>query len=183
MALTTAPAPTIRRVRAGEWAAIRDLRLRALAEAPDAFWERLADVAARPDGEWQQQIASSATDPDRILLVVDPGAGAPLLGMAGAAPEFHDQADDQADAVGVWGLWVDPAVRGTGAGARLLDAVDDWARPRGARWVVLWVNGHNTAVLDWYRRRGFEPAGRQWHDENRSDDDRRYLQLQRPLAS
>jgi GNAT superfamily N-acetyltransferase len=52
-------------------------------------------------------------------------------------------------------MWVAPDARRAGVGRALLDAIDDWARPWGARQVVLWVVAGNDRALDFYRRLGF----------------------------
>src|ERR671917_264257 len=45
---------TVRRIRADEGPLLRDLRLRALADAPEAFGQALQDAQAQPDAEWTQ---------------------------------------------------------------------------------------------------------------------------------
>ena len=44
----------IRRVRADEWEALRDLRLRALADSPHAFATTLAEAERRSEAEWRE---------------------------------------------------------------------------------------------------------------------------------
>jgi len=51
---------SVRRVRAGEWRALRALRLRALAEAPNAFGSTLARESAFPDDTWRERAAAAA---------------------------------------------------------------------------------------------------------------------------
>ncbi len=51
----------IRRVRADEWHALRDLRLRGLETDPDAFGGTLAESLTKPDAEWQARAASTET--------------------------------------------------------------------------------------------------------------------------
>lgn len=175
----TAP-PAVRRLRTDEHAAVRDLRLRALADAPDAFWERLADARTRTLDQWEEQTRAWATDDEHAVFVIDPGPmqGGGLLGMVGVEPTSDGD-------VGIWGLWLDSAARGTGAGAGLLAAVDAWARSgsydHGGEQVKLWANAANAALLDWYRRRGFTRTGREWRDERRPDEVRRFVELARPV--
>jgi GNAT superfamily N-acetyltransferase len=57
------------------------------------------------------------------------------------------------------GMFVEPAARGTGVGAALVDAVVDWARARGAAWLRLWVTTTNRPAIALYRRCGFRPTG------------------------
>ncbi len=181
----------VRRVRAEEWRALRDVRLRALADSPDAFWERLADAQARPESAWVERVVQWADAPTRAVLVADPEDGEPLLGMAGIEPyDSEVEVDDDGEPVAgagrlvtdVWGLWTDPSTRGTGLGAALLEACVGWSRERGASEVVLWVLDRRLDTIAWYGRRGFAASGAEWSDARRRDDDRRYVELRRPLA-
>lgn len=71
-----------------------------------------------------------------------------LLGYAGLMLTEH-QADVQTVAVA-------PAGRGTGLGSRLLTALLDAARERGAGAVLLEVRSDNAAAIALYSRHGFE---------------------------
>jgi hypothetical protein len=44
----------IRRVRTEEWRALRDLRLEALQDSPEAFWARYEEALERTDDEWRE---------------------------------------------------------------------------------------------------------------------------------
>ena len=57
----------IRSVRAGEWAAAKELRLAALRDpvAHLAFLETYEEAAARPDSFWQERTASAAAGVDK----------------------------------------------------------------------------------------------------------------------
>lgn len=174
-----------------EWRALREVRLRALADSPESFWERLADARAMPDPEWVERAASLAAAPMRAALVADPEDGGPLLGMAGVEPyDAEVELDADGEPVSptprlvtdVWGLWADPSTRGTGLGAALLEACVVWSRDRDAAETVLWVLDRKADTIAWYGRRGFVPSGAQWSDDRRTDDDRRYVELRRPLA-
>ena len=54
-------------------------------------------------------------------------------------------------------MYVDPAVRGTGLGRRLVVALEAAARAAGARRLVLETDVRQTAALALYRATGFEP--------------------------
>ncbi|MGQ7294895.1 GNAT family N-acetyltransferase [Quadrisphaera sp. KR29] len=123
--------------------------------APEAAAARAAfaaDVSAAMGTTWQL-----AADADRDL--VGP-AGAfwlarrtdgEVVGCVGA------RAVDLADgpAVEVKRLWVSAAARGLGLGARLLAAVEDWARDRGATRLVLDTRSELEAATRLYRRSGW----------------------------
>jgi ribosomal protein S18 acetylase RimI-like enzyme len=136
----------VRRVQADEWQALRDVRLRALADAPDAFATTHAEASLRPDQWWIDWTArSAATEGQAMFLAWD---GDQAVGIAGAygEPERFD----------VISMWVDPAVRGHGVGAALLDAAIAFA---GDAPVYLSVTETNEPAKRLYARRGFEPTG------------------------
>ena len=59
----------------------------------------------------------------------------------------------------IWHLYVAPAWRGQGLGARLLDAVDAAARDAGARALWLETSNVNYPAIHFYRRMGFAWCG------------------------
>jgi hypothetical protein len=71
---------TVRRLRADETALFRALRLRALADAPDAFAHTHAEISAKPDEYWQE-LTRSVTGPDRHAMFVAEVDGT-AIGMA-----------------------------------------------------------------------------------------------------
>ena len=60
----------------------------------------------------------------------------------------------------VGGMWVDPGVRGRGAGRALVDAAIVWARSRGLDRLELWVTKGNGPAVRLYERAGFADTGR-----------------------
>src|SRR5262245_50792262 len=69
--------PIVWRFSADEWRVYRDLRLRALADSPDAFGSTLAEETDRPDAEWARRLASGA-DSETNLPVVAEVQGGPI---------------------------------------------------------------------------------------------------------
>jgi RimJ/RimL family protein N-acetyltransferase len=112
----------IRPVRPGEGGKLRELRLRALADAPDAFSATYEGDAARPPEWWERQDVVIAERDGR------------WLGMVG---RFVDP-DLPAVAI-LWGTWVDPSARGSGAGRALLAAALEAVRDAGLRRAELTV--------------------------------------------
>ena len=93
--------------------ALRDLRLRALADAPAAFEMTLPEAKRRTDEDWRQRFASSD---DRFTFVED-GANGRLVGMAFG---FFDPGTRAAY---LGGMFVEPANRGAGVGRTLVGAI------------------------------------------------------------
>ena len=147
---------TVRRLRADETTLLKTLRLRALAESPDAFGDSLATARARPDAYWTE-MTRSVTEPDRHAMFLAEDAAAAV----GIAFGLVDR--ERADRAHLGGMWVDPAARRRGVGRALVDAVLAWARERRFRDIVLWVAEGNAAATALYERAGFTRTGRRDH--------------------
>jgi ribosomal protein S18 acetylase RimI-like enzyme len=158
---------TVRRARPDEWAVLRELRLRALADAPDAFASTLADEAAAPEEMWRRRADGG---PDVVNLIAEARASrgsddtSHRDGDAAAAGDGVGMATvrlepDKGGRAHLLGMWVDPSFRGSGVAAALLDHAVGWARDKGATEMVLWVADHNTAARRLYERAGFVATG------------------------
>ena len=145
--------PSVRRLRADEVEAYRALRLRALADAPDAFGEPAAEARAR-DAEGWTRLAHSLTAPDGNAMFVADGEGS-LVGMAIG---LRDPA--RADSVTLVGMWIDPAWRRRGLASALVSAVLDWAAAQSRPRVCLWVTETNHGAGRLYASLGFRPTDR-----------------------
>lgn len=139
----------LRQARAADWKAVRELRLRALADAPDAFASTLQKEAAFPEQVWRQQAEGGATSATFIAWV--DGAG---VGMAAIFPVA-----DTSGRMHLVGMWVDPQHRRRGIAEALVEQAVRWAQERQAREVILWVADHNIPARMLYERVGFQPTG------------------------
>jgi ribosomal protein S18 acetylase RimI-like enzyme len=136
----------VRELRTVEWRAARELRLRALAEAPTAFLRTLAEERAYGDDVWQ---ARAAPDVRRASFVAE--AEGELVGSATGFVEGVEAA--------LVAMWVAPEQRRRGVGAALVERVVEWAREGGAAGVTLEVNESLAPALALYERAGFVPTG------------------------
>ena len=143
---------TIRRLAAADWPIYRALRLRALADSPDAFAVTLAEQLARPDAAWAGRLALAAAAHDELPLLAEHD-GAPA-GLAWAKADGADPAVAE-----LFQVWVAPEARGQGIAARLLRTAIDWARERGFRAMTLGVTEGDTPAVRLYLREGFRNAG------------------------
>ena len=128
-------------MRAGEGAPLRELRLRALREAPEAFHATAESDAARPMSDWEDL----ARGPGVVLIAGD------WAGMAGIFIDEHRPM--------LWGMWVAPEHRRSGVGRALLDAAADWARARGFEVLALEVFETAPGARAFYEAAGFRPRG------------------------
>lgn len=136
----------IQRLTSAAWQRFQDLRLRALADAPDAFGATLAVAATWSRETWMRQLEQMAT-----FAAVEQGADVGVVRGAGDAQRL--------DTVWLLSMWVAPEARGRGAGDALVRAVVAWARASGASRVVLDVADRNSHAIALYARHGFEPNG------------------------
>ncbi|MET8049510.1 GNAT family N-acetyltransferase [Streptosporangium sp. NPDC005286] len=138
----------VRRLTTEDWKTFRDVRLAALADAPEAFSSSLGREQAYDEARWRAGML-----PERGVKAVAVVEGR-VAGVAGGwVPE------DRGGAVEVYGMWVDPAARGAGVGALLVEEVVAWAAEHGHRRVELWVVDGNDGAARLYRRLGFEATG------------------------
>jgi ribosomal protein S18 acetylase RimI-like enzyme len=139
----------IRRVQNEEWRALREIRLAALADAPEAFGTTHAEALVRPDTWWVEWCERSAgSDTQTMVLAWD---AATPVGIAGA---YRD--DDRWIVIS---MWVDPAARGRGIARALLDAVVRFARDQCGTNIVLGVTDGNDAARGLYESYGFVDNG------------------------
>lgn len=136
----------LRRMPPEEWERVRALRLRALRDAPDAFWNTLAQEEALSPEDWRGRLHTGAT-----FIASRDGED---IGIATGAVF-----PDEDGAAGLFGMWVAPHMRGTGVAGLLVDEIIDWARAAGYRRLMLGVSDHNAAATRLYERKGFVPTG------------------------
>jgi ribosomal protein S18 acetylase RimI-like enzyme len=134
----------IQRLGADEWAVFRELRLRALREAPYAFGSRYDDWVQAEDDRWRARLTA-------VPLNLVARRGGELLGMASGVLDGEDEAE-------LISMWVDPAARGSGVAAALVGAVVEWARAAG-RTTYLMVRSDNARAIATYARAGFVDLG------------------------
>jgi GNAT superfamily N-acetyltransferase len=166
----------VRRLVPGEAALLKAIRLRALADSPDAFAQTHAEISAKPDAYWEQ-MTHGLTRPDghAMLLAEDDGV---VVGMAfGVVPNVRPQ--DRPGAPHLGGMWIEPAARGGGVGRALAEAVLDWARERGYGLIALWVTEGNAPAIALYERMGFVRTGRT--DRLPSNPALETFEMERPL--
>jgi ribosomal protein S18 acetylase RimI-like enzyme len=144
--------PVVTRFAPSDWRSYRDLRLRALADSPDAFASTLDAERTRPDAEWARRLELAAAGSTDLPLVAR--VGGPPAGLAWGRLDAH-----LPGVAHLYQVWVAPEFRGRGVGRMLLDAVIQWARAAGARELVLDVTRGDTPATRLYLRAGFRPAG------------------------
>ena len=135
----------IRLLTAVDWQAFRRIRLRALADAPEAFGATLESAQVRTEQDWRELLAGRA----QFLASVD---GVDVGTAAGLD-------DPERAGAHLISMWVAGAVRGTGVADLLVRAVIDWAVDVGHHRVWLEVAMGNVAAEQLYLRQGFVRTG------------------------
>jgi GNAT superfamily N-acetyltransferase len=146
-----------------DWQALRDIRLAALRDAPDAFASTYAEQAAFEEADWRQRIARGGTflafvpeagpsDPEAHASVVRGADASEPAGLVGG----YDYGPGTVELIS---MFVRPRARGRGVGEALIATVLDWARARNATSVHLWVTETNKHAHQLYGRCGFWPTG------------------------
>jgi GNAT superfamily N-acetyltransferase len=131
----------VRATTLDDWQAMREIRLQALRDAPDAFASTYAREIAFEQAEWHRR----ATRDGSFLAYLHDGE---LAGLAGGFEE-------EPGVVELVSMFVRPQARGHRVGEALVDAVAVWARGRDAKSVHLWVTETNKPALRLYERCGF----------------------------
>lgn len=126
----------VRRLGPDDWAVFRDIRLAALADAPDAFGSSLAREQAFTEDVWRQRVSGP------VYVVEDPG------------PVSVGGVFDNDGTPHVWGMWTHPDHRCRGHARVILDALI----PAGTT-AQLDVNVTNGGARTVYERYGFVGTG------------------------
>jgi hypothetical protein len=94
----------VRPARAVDWQMLRELRLRALADAPDAFSSTLEEAAGLPEEVWRQWAQGGPGSVDFIAF--ERGIGIGMVGVFAVA--------DAPGRMHLVAMWVDPYHRRRG---------------------------------------------------------------------
>ena len=137
---------TIRRIRPDEGLVLRELRLRSLADSPDAFGQSHAEAGARPAADWHRNARQSSHGDGRIWLVAERDGPIGLVQGRKRRPAT----------LLLFSMWVEPQARRHGVGRMLIEALETWANRWGAQETILWVFGGNAPAIRFYRNLGFD---------------------------
>lgn len=142
----------VKRIQSYQGELLKELRLRALKDSPNAFLGNYDTASNQPIEHWQECAKKHATSPLAVnffgFLDSEPA------GMVGAYV-----ANDEPNVVNLCALWVAPEARQQGVGKALVDQAIHWARQVDARKIRLWVNRENVGATQFYHRCGFQETG------------------------
>ena len=135
----------VRACRVDDAAVLRDVRLEALRDTPDAFGSTFGDAVTWPAERW----VAMATDWNFYLGYHD---GRPA-GMASGGRHEHYPGTHW-----LYGMYVTPGARGTGLADALVEAVSAWARTEGGAALYLHVTESVARARRFYEKIGFVPT-------------------------
>lgn len=136
----------VRRTGANDWAALRAIRLEALSDTPEAFGSTLEMASNYSNDQWRtmaQQRCYFLAERDSVVV-----------GMISGGLN-----DEHPGTLWLFGMFLTPSVRGSGVGAILVAAVEEWARGEGASELFLEVTSSVVRARVFYTKMGFAPNG------------------------
>lgn len=143
------PLSTTTRLLNDDWLRYKQIRLRSLADAPDAYGSTLDREESWDETVWRERLS----DDDAAIFVAEYDHKGDV-GIVAGAP-FRGR-----DCAGVFQMWVAPEVRGKRIGESLINTVVQWAQEMNHSRVVLEVGDTNTAAIRLYERAGFLRTGK-----------------------
>jgi len=163
---------TIRRPAPGDGPRLRELRLHALRDTPQAFLETHSQAAGLNDAEWESRIERYNRPGRQVLVIAE--TRRTWIGMLGA---FIDHEHDSPDLdlprpplgptdrwAMLWGAFVTPSHRSQGLADQLCAEIYTWAADEArVNWIGLDVRDSNTPAIRFYQRQNFQNAARRSH--------------------
>lgn len=132
--------------------AFRTLRLTGLRDHPENFGASYEQERQQPPDAFARRLAAG---PDRAVFGAE--VDGKLIGVIGI---YREAGQKQAHKGGIWGMYVDPAHRGQGLAAALLQRALAFAAEQDG-WLLLRlsVNAANSAAIKLYQTHGFVQYG------------------------
>jgi ribosomal protein S18 acetylase RimI-like enzyme len=125
-----------------DWRALKDLRLAALLDAPQAFGVSHATASGYTESQWRERAAGPHL---RFWLAFLDGEAVGMIGGGVSSRQRYN----------LIAMWLAPQVRGSGIAAQLVDAVKAEAVSQGYAGVYLDVAPDNRRAVGFYVRQGF----------------------------
>ena len=141
------PAVRIRRIAPEDGLTLRDLRLRSIADAPNAFGQPIEEARGRPEKEWHRSARQSSKGDHRTWLLAE---------QDGRSVGLVQGRKRRPSTLLLFSMWVDPSVRRLGVGRALIESLETWGRGWDATETILWVYGANADAISFYRDLGFD---------------------------
>lgn len=146
----------IRRLRAEDASAFRQLKLWGLQESPFSFSDSSEDEVNKSDQAFKEEFSMFLGHPERFIL----GAFDPEDQLKGYVIFKRDQRTNARHKSMIHNMYVHPDLRGRGAGKLLMDVVMNRAKQmKGLEQIHLWVLHADSSASGFYKKLGFESQG------------------------
>jgi ribosomal protein S18 acetylase RimI-like enzyme len=163
---------------ADDWAGLRDVRLRSIANFPLGFFESFAAALALTETEWRARGARNAEATSYQVVAREPGEQwvGTMAAFTSAGPPQHDGSrsviSDGPVRANLVGVWTDPSYRGrTGVASRLLSSVRAWAAgEQHLDKLYLHVHESNHRAIRFYEKNGAVATGEYLDDPRRASE-------------
>jgi RimJ/RimL family protein N-acetyltransferase len=147
---------TIRRLKLGEAASYREIRLESLRESPAAFTTTYESALKRDSNSWISQADASAQGSDRATFIVFINRPIGLVALYRDTENPHQGELIQ--------MWISPDHRGSSVATDLMNHVFEWASRHDFHTIRAEVTEGNLRAFRFYEKYGFERV-----DSDRSD--------------
>lgn len=131
---------------------LKAIRLAALVDSPFAFGSTYAAEVNLTDEQWMHRATLYSAGLDRVAFLA--WADDVPTGLVGAY-----RVEEAIDTVELVSMWAAPAVRRSGVGRLLVQAIIDWATEAQSSSVQLWVTRGNDPAQRFYESLGFRETG------------------------
>jgi ribosomal protein S18 acetylase RimI-like enzyme len=142
----------IERITASQGPLLKELRCRALDDAPYAFSSTLEEATMRSDESWAAWAENGSANPKAITLIAyydDNPCGMMGCRLVGEKNEVAE----------LLAVWVAPEYRRLKVGQRLLEVVKQWAGQSHAQVLHIRVAEQNASAISFYKAAGGEVTG------------------------
>jgi ribosomal protein S18 acetylase RimI-like enzyme len=130
---------------------LKRVRLTALTDTPSAFSSTYARESQRSNEDWLKLATAWNSGQSVFYIAMDEGVPCGMI-----AGKFDESAPRRA---WVLSMWVAPAHRRSGLGARLMDQVERWAQSLAICELYLHVTSNNSTAQNFYEKCGFTRTG------------------------
>jgi ribosomal protein S18 acetylase RimI-like enzyme len=130
---------------------LKRVRLTALKDTPSAFSSTYARESQRSNEDWIKLASAWTSGQSVFYIAMDEAIPCGMI-----AGKFDEIAPRRA---WVLSMWVAPAHRRSGLGARLMDEVERWAKGLAVRELYLHVTSNNSSAQNFYEKCGFTRTG------------------------
>jgi len=139
-------------LKSSEASLCKELRLRALKDAPTAFSETYEQVIEFDSSYWEL-ISNSMVEPNlQRMFIAKKSAN-----CVGSVYALIDQNDSTVGRLG--GMWVESANRNNGIGVKLFNSHKNWAMKLKFKSIKLWVQESENCAKPFYSKLGFIETG------------------------